>query len=235
MSVNIVAIDPSLSCTAVVVNDKKAVFCTEATALTKNNHLTKWFQVCDPYAEFFYHTFDKQSLSFADVELGKLARYDDITTNIVNYIKGKVMFRGFMAPTKVCIEGYSFSSAAGPLIDLVTFGTMLRSKIYHTISHDIRIIPPSELKLYAAKLTYPMVLEKKKQVFRNKEGVSGGAFKKWDMYKALVENPDLKCEWVELLREHVPDILGKAAVPKPIEDLNDAKLMYEIAKADKYI
>lgn len=232
---NIVCIDPSLSCTAVVVNDKKAVFTTDATAHTKNHHLAKWFQVCDPYAEFFFHTFDKESLSFADTELRKLVSYDDITSKIVNYIKGKTSYRGFQGPTKVYIEGYSFSSAAGPLIDLVTFGTMLRSKLFKTISTDIHVIAPSELKYYAAKLTYPGVKEGKKEMFRNKEGVSGGSFKKWDMYKALIENPALTCEWVEMLRVHAADLAGKAAVPKPIEDLNDAKLMFEIAKADKYL
>lgn len=235
MEKNIVCIDPSLSCTAVVVNDQKAVFTTEGTAFTKNHHLVKWFQVCEDHAEFFFHNFDDKLLSFSDTEIAKYVKYDEITTSIVNFIKGKTTFRGFQAPTDIYIEGYSFSSAAGPLIDLVTFGTMLRNKLYKGVSHKIRIIPPTELKLYAAKLSYPMVKEGKKEMYRNKEGTSGGAFKKWDMYKALIENPELNCPWVNMLREHASDLAGKAAVPKPIEDLNDAKLMFEIAKADKYI
>lgn len=231
---HIICIDPSLSCTAVVVNDHKAVFTTEQTAFTKNHQMVKWFTACEPYADFFYHNFDKSKMAFTDSELSKFISYDQITTNIINYIKSKVVYRGFMGPCQAYIEGYSFSSTAGPLIDLVTFGTLLRYKLYTQITPDIRVIAPSELKLYAAKLTYPMVKEGKKEMYRNREGVSGGGFKKWDMYKALVENTELNCEWVNFLREHAPDIMGKAAVPKPIEDLNDAKLMYEIAKADKY-
>jgi hypothetical protein len=55
------------------------------------------------------------------------------------------------------------------------------------------------------------------------------------MYNALIENPSFVCEWVEMLRTNASDILLKDNIPKPIEDLNDAKLMYEVAKANKYL
>jgi hypothetical protein len=228
---NIVCIDPSLSCTAVVVNDKKVVFTSESNAMTKTGKLNKWFEVCDGHVDFRFHTLPKGKTSFAVTEIKKFEVYDSITSDIISYIESIVT----PTPTKVYIEGYSFSSAAGPLIDLVTFGSLLRYKLYYTISHNITIIPPSELKLYAAKLSYPAVKEGKKDVWRNREGVAGGKFKKGEMYKALIENDSLKCEWVELLREHASDILAKTAVPKPIEDINDAKLMYEIVMSDKYI
>lgn len=228
---NIVCIDPSLSCTAVVVNDKKAAFVKQDLAFTKTMRMVKWFEAVDKYADFFYHTFNDKKLSFAELERSKLRDYDKITDSVIDYIKLNLAD----GPTKVFIEGYSFSSAAGPLIDLVTFGTLLRKKLFSQVSQDITVIAPTELKLYSAKLTYPMVLEKKKEVWRNREGVSGGSFKKHDMYKAMIENDGLTCEWVNMLREHASDIMAQKAVPKPIEDLNDAKLMYEVAKANKYL
>ncbi len=229
---NIICIDPSLSCTAVVVNDHKAVFTTTSTAYTKTLKLNKWFELCHAYVEVFCHDFDKAKMTFSDSEQSKFREYDDVTDKIVAYIKGKITND---SPSKVYIEGYSFSSAAGPLIDLVTFGTLLRYKLRDGITSNITTIPPSELKLYAAKLTYPSVMEGKKETWRNKEGVSGGKFKKHEMMKALIENNTLHCEWVKLLREHASDIMAAKSVPKPIEDVTDAKLMYEIVKSDKYL
>ena len=229
---NIICIDPSLTCTAVVVNDHKAVFTTESTGHTKKQKLNKWFEITDPYVDFIFHSFESNSISFAKTEVQKLEKYDDITTGITDYITSKLVD----GPSKIFIEGYSFSSAAGPLIDLVTFGTLLRFKLFNLVSNEITIIPPSELKLLAAKLTYQPTKEGKKEVWRNKSGVAGGKFKKHEMYRALIENDSLKDDpWVELLVEHSSDILSSKSVPKPIEDVNDAKLMFEIVKSNKYL
>lgn len=232
MDCNIVCIDPSLSCSAVVVNDKKAAFTTEEVAHTKALKLKKWFEICEPYVEFHFHSFNKKKLSYTMSELSKLNSYNGITDTILEFIKRNL---DVSRPTKVFMEGYSFSSAAGPLIDLVTFGTLLRKKIINDISPDLTVIAPTELKLYAAKLTYAPIIEKKREVYRNSEGISGGSFKKHHMYQALIENKSLSCEWIELLREHASDILEQTNIPKPIEDINDAKLMFEIAIQNKYL
>lgn len=228
---NIICIDPSLSCTAVVVNDQKFAFVKQDLAFTKTMKLGKWFDIVSGHVELRYHTGTNKKMDYAETERWKVESYDLVTENIADHIRQHIDPK---LPSKVYIEGYSFSSAAGPLIDLVTFGTLLRAKLYWTVSRDITVIAPSELKLLAAKFTYPMTLEGKKQVWRNNEGVSGGSFKKHDMYKALAENTTLNDAWVKLLREHGPEIMAAKAIPKPIEDLNDAKLMYEVAKANKY-
>jgi hypothetical protein len=44
-------------------------------------------------------------------------------------------------PTKIGIEGYSFSSNAGAIIDLVTFSTLLRKKLFD-LSEDILVLSP---------------------------------------------------------------------------------------------
>ena len=96
---------------------------------------------------------------------------------------------------------------------------------------DLQIIPPTSLKLEAAKLTYPPIekgVKIKKYEWRNNEGVSGGGFTKIDMCKALLENNDLSCDWVTMLRDNKENILSLKNIPKPIEDMNDAKLLYEI-------
>lgn len=221
---DIICIDPSLTCTAVVVNDHKTVYAADHIAESKNG-MTKWFDRVSQYIDIKLHTIPKKS-NFADDEIKKLDCYDGITDNILTDIL-KQLPNGSTA--SVYIEGYSYSSASGPLIDLVTFGTLLRKKLSDQFTY-VTIIPPSALKLEAAKLTYQPTKVGKKLQYRNGDGVSGGSFKKHDMYKCLTENNSLTCEWTKLLRYYSDDILKQKAIPKPIEDMNDAKLMYEIYK-----
>jgi hypothetical protein len=59
--------------------------------------------------------------------------------------------------------------------------------------------------------------------------LAGGNFRKPDMMNALLENEKLRSDWyVNLLRNELIDIINPSKIPKPIEDLNDVKLMYEI-------
>lgn len=227
---NIITIDPSLTCTAVVINDKKFVFASEDVALSKTGRQVKWFEAVDPYVTVRLHSFNRAKMSHADKEMAKIAVYESIARDIVSTIESNLE----AGQAKVYIEGYSYSSAAGPLIDLVTFGTLVRHLVRAKITEDVRVITPTELKMYSARFTYPAITGKKNEVVRNHLGVSGGKFKKPEMYKALTENTSLDCEWVKMLREHASDILSMKSVPKPIEDMNDAKLMYEIAKSNKY-
>ena len=99
--------------------------------------------------------------------------------------------------------------------------------------HDgllFNIVAPSSLKKLSAQLTYPCIKKGSKLECRNNEGIAGGSFKKPDIYKALIENTELNCEWLDMLRNQSVDILSKTNIPKPIEDINDAKIMYEIVK-----
>lgn len=247
MKHNIICIDPSLTCTAVIVNDKKAVFVKEELALSKTGKPTKWFEATDDLYELHLHTLsDGLKLTYTEGEVSKLCIYDGITYSIMKFIFQNI---DVGLDSKVYIEGYSYSSAAGPLIDLVTFGGMLRLKLYTELTNDITIIAPTSLKLLAAQMTYPVIQKGKKQEWRNNEGVSGGSFTKPDMYKALIENQNLQDPYMDMLRNFAVDILTvkpstrpskkvskkpkTASIPKPIEDLNDAKIMYEVALADK--
>jgi hypothetical protein len=223
---NIIAIDPSLNCTAMVVNDKKFIYAKEDYGIGKKGNLTKWFEICDPYISYKWIN---QVLvdDHSEQEILKLINYNNITDMIINDIFANCEKDDFI----IGIEGYSYGSSAGPLIDLVTFGTLLRNKIYNKISHNIIVLPPATVKFEAARLTYlPVNPNSKNLKYRNNEGISGGSFKKPEMYKALIENNNLNCSWVELLREHASDVLSMKSIPKPIEDINDAKLLYEALK-----
>lgn len=234
---NYVAIDPSLSCTAMVVNGKKFVYTTPTVAHTKKGELKGWFKDCEDYATI--HIFDDTptNLPHGELEIWKLEHYDAIACQI---IQDMVMNCDYATPLTVAVEGYSYSSAAGPLIDLVTLSTILRKMIYITLIHDIngdpmcpnlQIFQPTEVKQRAAALVYPPIKKGKKVEYRNADGVAGGSFKKHEIYKALLDNTTLYNDpWVEFIRGHWDEVSEMKSVPKPIEDINDAYTLYQIIK-----
>lgn len=226
---NIVAIDPSLSCTALVVNNKMYCFTNSNTSKTAKGELKKWFQVCkDNNVAIYTFSSLKEVENHSVSELNKIRNYYYIVNDIIRNIKENIDVE---KETKIFIEGYSYSSIAGPLIDLVTFGSLLRLRLIQEVSHNITVIPPSSLKQEAAKLTYSPTIKGSKTEYRNNEGVAGGKFTKREMFLALIENESIKNdEWISFLRHHSEEILSTKNIPKPIEDLNDAKLLYECHK-----
>lgn len=215
-----------------VVNDKKFIYAKESLGISEKTHkIKKWFELCGPFITYRWINYTK-SLVHSDSEMLKMVEYDLISDNIMKDIIANLKPN---EPIKIGIEGYSYSSSSGPIIDLVTFSTLLRRKLL-TLSNDVTVFPPTSLKLAAAKLTYPPTIKGvkvKKYEYRDNNGLAGGSFKKPDMMMALVNNPLLIDDWVEFLRYHSQLILEVNTVPKPIEDMNDAKLLYEILKTHK--
>lgn len=241
MNKNYVAIDPSLSCTAMVVNDKKFVYTTATVAHTKKGELKRWFQTCeDESVTIRIFTEVPDGLSHSDHELAKLSHYSYIVDTIIEDILFNL---DDSLETVIGVEGYSHSSSVGPLIDLVTFSTLLRRAIHLNFNFianiektgempKLKIFQPTEVKRFAAMLSYAPIQKGKKTEYRNAKGVAGGSFKKPEIYQALLDNPTLKDDsWVTFLRDQSEEILEMKSIPKPIEDINDAKTLYEILKA----
>ena len=67
--------------------------------------------------------------------------------------------------------------------------------------------------------------------YRNNDGVIGGKFNKHEMYQALTDNDTLQTPWVNFLREHQEEIMSLKKVPTPIDDINDAILMFHITES----
>jgi len=223
---NLITIDPSINNTAIIVNGKIFCFTNKELMFSKTGKLTKWFELANPFVEYFPITYTKAD-DYSTNEILKLDTYHQIANTIVDVI---LMHCNSAEPFKVCIEGYSYNSAAGPIIDLVTFSTLLRYKLYeHT--EDITVISPTSLKHEAAKLTYPAIRKGKKVIkyeYRNHQGIAGGSFTKTDIFYALIENNNLQGEWVNFLRAYKKEITNNKVIAKPLEDINDAELMYRI-------
>jgi hypothetical protein len=230
MKYNIVGLDPSLISTGLVVSNGKDVkifnYCREKDATNKSG-LSKWFKYAESDLTLRYIEYREYEV-YSDGELIKLKDYDKITSQIIKDIEDNI---DKSLPTKIGIEGYSFGSNSGPLIDLVTFSTLLRKKLYDYISQDILVLSPSSLKLEACKLTYPPINEGKKKekwVYKNNQGVAAGSFTKHGMFLTIVENKELNDNWSKLCKSLKTEIMSASKVPKPFEDVNDSICLYHI-------
>lgn len=232
-STNIIAIDPSTSCTGICYNGKVACFSSEAKVFTKKRDLTKWFGIASEAAKInSYPELTKvKGEAFSHSEVGKLNHFDSITDSIIDFLQKEV---NISSKDIVLIEGYSYSSEAGHIIDLVTFSTLLRKKL-KSMGVNLIVVQPSELKMLAAKTTYaPKDVGKRKPKLRweNPDGVAGGSFKKPEMYRAITDNATFTDDWTELLREHFSDIMSMNKIPTPLDDINDAFLLYHAYQAN---
>lgn len=226
MEYNIIGIDPSLISTGMVVNGKLFNYCRESDACNKAG-LSKWFKFSEQYVNLRFIKY-REFKDYSEGELTKLKDYDTITDIIISDILENIERS---LPTKISAEGYNFGASVGDLVDLVTFSTILRKKLFDKVSKDITILSPSTLKLESCKLTYkPIDIGKKKPkfVYKNNEGISGGNFTKREMYLAIIENEELTDDWANHCREMKSEILSNKSIKKPYEDVNDSFLLYHI-------
>jgi hypothetical protein len=235
--INIVTLDPSLISTALIVSNgetfKMFNYCRNSSVYSKKD-MTKWFKMAKEhitYKSIEFREFD----NYSDGELIKLKDYDKITDDIISDILENINPK---LPIKIGIEGYSFSSKNGDIIDLVTFSTILRKKLYDKVSQDILVVSPTTLKLESCKITYkPIDIGKKKPnlVYKNNDGIAGGSFKKTEIFKAIIENDNFDDYWTEHCKSVQKDVLSTKEIKKPYEDCNDAFMLYKIILANKLI
>jgi hypothetical protein len=233
---NIVAIDPSLISTALVVSSDDSFkiynYCRESKVYGKKG-ITKWFKLAEEFVEYKFIEY-REFEDYSEGELTKLKDYDKITDQIIDDILLNI---DPTKETKIGIEGYNFGAQVGDLIDLVTFSTLLRKKLFDQVSEDIWVMSPSTLKLESCKLSYEPIrketgIKKIKIVeeWRNKLGIPGGKFTKNDMALAIIENDKLDDYWSKHCKFIKDDLTSVSTIQKPYEDVNDAYLIYQILK-----
>ena len=151
---NFIGIDPSLISTAVVVNGKILNYCRESKVMLKSG-MSKWFKSAEQYCTYRFITY-REFDNYSDGELTKLKDYDYITEMIIDDILINI---NPGEESIIGIEGYNFGATVGDLIDLVTFSTLLRKKLFDRVSERIIVLSPSTLKLEACKLTYDPIVK----------------------------------------------------------------------------
>ncbi len=233
---NIIAIDPSLISTALVVSSgdtfKIYNYCRESKVFGKKG-ITKWYGMAEEYVTYKFINY-REFEDYSEGELTKLKDYDAITDSIIEDILENIDPN---LESKIGIEGYNFGAQVGDLIDLVTFSTLLRKKLFDRISEDILVMSPSTLKLESCKLTYKPIIKEigKKKItikeeWRNNIGMPGGKFTKNDMALSIIENDFLDDFWIKHCKFVKDDLTSVSTIQKPYEDVNDAYLIYQILR-----
>lgn len=226
---NIIGLDPSINSTGMVINGKIFNF-SDYTISHNKKSLKKWYKLSEDTIDTTYLSYNTKEGSYQENELVKLQDYNTTTDLIIEKILKNIDKK---EDTIVGIESYSYGSNYGDIIDLVTFSTLLRFKILKNITSNIVIIPPTSLKLASAKLTYEPIVtgtKKLKYTYRNNYGMSGGNFTKREMFLSIVENTTINDDYYKFLCDYKDDILSVKMIQKPLEDCNDAYLIYQILK-----
>ena len=215
---NYIGLDISLNSTAVYIESNKGKSILSFTNKKDNNIYIKEL---DKYGVNFFHQNREISENYSDNELLKLIHYDKLSNLILEEIIKKIDVN---EKTYCQIEGYSFSKNTSSILDIVSFSTLIRINLINFISNiDITIVSPSTLKLETCKLVYePINVGKKKPKyeFRNNQGISGGSFKKPQMFRAMIEG-EIKSPIYDMLTSY-KDLMDKDKIPNPIEDIIDS-------------
>lgn len=221
---NVITIDPSKVSTAMVVNGKLFNYTTKDNAYNKSG-LSKWYEMFNNHITYRFVEYTKYK-SYEEEQLVKLHDFNVLSDLIITDIKANIDIN------KKCvigIEGFAFSSKNGALIDLVMLSTLIRHKLVSDISPHLVVISPSTLKQEACRMTYGLTdigKKKPKLITMNNEGIKGGSFTKKEMYQAIIENTEfVKHPYVMSLKSFSDELLNMK-IPKPIEDINDAFLLY---------
>jgi hypothetical protein len=220
----IVGIDPSINSTAMYMSlddksfTKMVLIASNKITRTKTGNLTKWFSLTSEKMDLIEYDPYKASDSNTDNQKQKIVIANKKANRIIKEIK-KVLQNHEVGEVKVRIEGYSYMSATSSIIDLVSFGSIIRSKVLEE-GFDFTEVTPSSLKQNSCQYAYGLTdigKRKPKLIAVSPDGVKGGSFKKPHMLKAFL-NTDQDLLPIDKLNP----ILSSRNVPKPIEDIVDS-------------
>jgi hypothetical protein len=215
---NFIGIDISINSTAIYIESEKGISIISVTNKKDNNI---WIKELIEYGVKFFHMNRESSSNYSKNEISKLNYYNDISDKIISEIIKSINLN---KRTYCQIEGYSFSKNTSSILDIVGLSTIIRSDLIRKINNiEISIISPSSLKLETCKLVYKPIdigIKKSKFKYVNDQGISGGSFKKPQMFKAIIDGK-IDTPIFEMLNTH-RDLMERDKIPNPIEDIVDA-------------
>ena len=224
---NYIGIDASLTSTAIsVYNENGYFFFSYFKNYTKP---TKWTKELE-FVKFVGVEYSKDE-DYSIQESNKMWDYQQSVECMVNDMK-EVLVDGEVHFSQ---EGYSFSSMAGHLIDLVQLGTLIRNAMTKDLGAGMTIYSPSTMKKETCGLAYGWTKKGKKVIkydTRNTIGLAGGNFKKHQMMEAMYDYPtDNKLS--EFVDAFYADMMTMKKVPSPVDDLIDSFWALQILMNEK--
>lgn len=215
---NFIGIDISLNSTAVYIESERG---NKILSFTNKKDNNIYIKELDKYGVKFYHHTRETSIDYSKNEILKLNHYNKLSDLILSEIIENIDIN---KKTYCQIEGYSFSKNTSSILDIVSFSTLIRSCLIKNISNiDMTIISPSTLKLETCKLVYPPInvgKKKPKYEYKNNQGISGGSFKKPQMFRAIIEG-NIQCPITDMILSY-KELMDRDKIPNPIEDIIDS-------------
>ena len=227
--INYIGLDTSLSSTGMYIKTPTEEYYFNYRNSCKDSKWHKTFS----YVRYYDYLLPETN-EFSEEQIVKLKTYDEVTDAIINDMVSICN----PAETVVITESYSYASTAGPLIDLVTYATLLRNKILKKGFLELIVVPPTSLKsrtcikvygpgeLIVPKRPSKKVVAEKRKPSRNHIGIPGGKFQKQDMLLALFES-DLDIRFKRSLQIHANELVKMKGIPSPISDIVDAIWLVE--------
>lgn len=217
MDNNYIGIDISLNSTSIYIESDNRVVLSFTSK--KDNNI--YIKELDRHGVVFHHQDKVKGSDYSTNEIIKIKNYDLLSDKIISSIIENI---DISKKTYCMIEGYSFSKNTSSILDIVSFSTLIKVKLSNSIKNiEMSIISPKSLKLEACKMCYePINVGKKKPKYeyRNKNGVSGGSFKKPEMFLAMLDGK-IDSPITNFLLEY-SELSSRDKIPNPIEDIIDS-------------
>lgn len=228
-----IGIDISKISTALCIEkDNNNIFYSYSTK--KSNNI--WVKNTEKYINYrnINYDYDKEN-DYSKSEILKIKQFDNVSNLIINDILDNI---NILDNIQIGIEGYSYNSKRGPIIDIVEFSTLLKHKLLKIMNKysNIQIISPLTLKTETCKLVYKPRIEitgkriiKEELHLENYKGIQATKFDKWDMFNALIES-DINIELKDWCIENKEKITKNKELPKPLDDIIDSLWVKEVIK-----
>lgn len=210
---NYIGIDISLNSTAISIQKDNNMVLLSFTNKKSNNIYIKELESCGVIFEFLNK---EEKYIYSKNEIEKIKYFDKLSSLIVNKIKNQINEK---FNTFCLIEGYSYmSNNTTSLLDIVALSTLIRLKLLKNINNiNLSIISPSSLKKDACGYVYGF---DNKGNTKNNNNISGGKFKKPEMYEAILDGK-ISCPIFKML-DNYKELINRKKIPNPIEDIIDS-------------
>jgi len=228
-----IGLDVSKISTALCIekNDKIKLF--SYTTKKDNNCWVKDTKDFINYRNIVYNYSEESDYSKS--EINKIVEFDNVSNLIMNDIFDNIKL---LDSVKIAIEGYSYNSKKGPIIDIVEFTTILKHKLMNKLNQysNVQIVSPLTLKTECCKMVYkPRIEQVGKRVIKNithlenNKGKQATKFDKWDMFYAFIDS-NMNLDLNKWCKEYEKEITKNKDVPKPLDDIIDAIFLKEMIK-----
>ena len=131
-------------------------------------------------------------------EYNKIYDADKVTDLIVSKIPDNSI---------IAIEGFSYASKSRSFIDIISYASVLRYKIFKKFK-KLLVFSPSEIKKFAT---------------------GKGNADKFKMFDAIL-NENIQHPYFEYLENNADSLVTKTKIKKPIDDINDAYFVCQLLK-----